>query len=182
MKVIAFAGYSGAGKTTLMERVIPELRRHGRRVSVIKHTHHKFDIDHPGKDSWRHRQAGACEVLVASDRRLALIREFEQPAELDVHALLAELRADVDWVLVEGFKLSDLPRIEVMRRIGPGQAPRPALYPGDGHVCAIATDRAADLPEPTGLPVFGLDDAPAVAQWLLASGGRFHYNGHETHG
>jgi len=181
MKVIAFAGYSGAGKTTLVERVIPELRRYGQRVSVVKHAHHRFDIDHPGKDSWRHREAGAFEVLVASDRRLALMREFEQPAELDVHALLAELRADVDWVLVEGFKLSSLPKIEVMRRVEPGQAPRPALYPGDARICAIATDRPDHLPAPTDLPVFHLDDAPAVAHWLLAGSGRFHYNP-ESHG
>ena len=83
MKVIGFAGYSGAGKTTLVERLIPVLKLHGQRVSVVKHAHHKFDIDHPGKDTYRHREAGAFEVVVASDKRLALIREFEQPAQLD---------------------------------------------------------------------------------------------------
>src|SRR5205085_4537511 len=111
MKVIGFAGYSGAGKTTLVERLIPVLRLQGQRVSVVKHAHHKFDIDHPGKDTFRHREAGAFEVVVASDKRLALMREFERPTELGVHELVAELDARVDWVLVEGFKHSDLQKI-----------------------------------------------------------------------
>jgi molybdopterin-guanine dinucleotide biosynthesis protein B len=175
MKVIAFAGYSGAGKTTLVERLIPQLKRHGLRVSVVKHAHHKFDIDHPGKDTYRHREAGAFEVVVASDKRLALMREFERPAELKVHHLIAELYDGVDWVLVEGFKHSDLHKIEVMRTVEPGQSARPALYPLDDFICAIATDSAANLPEPTGLPVFDLDDAAGVAQWLMASGDRFDY-------
>ena len=103
MKVAGFAGYSGAGKTTLVERLIPALKARGLRVSVVKHAHHRFDIDHPGKDTFRHRQAGAFEVVVASDRRLALMREFEQPAQLTVHHLLAELYEGVDWVLVKAF-------------------------------------------------------------------------------
>ncbi|MDI3381106.1 molybdopterin-guanine dinucleotide biosynthesis protein B [Xenophilus aerolatus] len=176
MKVIAFAGYSGAGKTTLVERLIPELKRHGLRVSVVKHAHHKFDIDHPGKDTYRHREAGAFEVVVASDKRLALMREFERPAELKVHHLIAELYDGVDWVLIEGFKHSDLHKIEVMRTVEPGQAARPVLYPDDPFICAIATDSAAKLPEPTGLPVFDLDDAAGVAQWLMANGERFDYH------
>src|SRR5436305_1254369 len=104
MKVIGFAGFSGAGKTTLVERLIPALKRHGQRVSVVKHAHHKFDVDHPGKDTYRHREAGAFEVVVASDKRLALMREFERPTALGVHDLIAELDQRVDWVLVEGFK------------------------------------------------------------------------------
>ncbi|RZI94900.1 MAG: molybdopterin-guanine dinucleotide biosynthesis protein B [Variovorax sp.] len=174
MKVIAFAGYSGAGKTTLVERLIPVLRRHGQRVSVVKHAHHKFDIDHPGKDTYRHREAGAFEVVVASDKRLALMREFEQPAQLSVHHLIAELYDGVDWVLVEGFKHSDLHKIEVRR--SPEDASRPALYPEDDFVTAIATDAPQDLPVPTGLPVFDLNDAETIVQWLLASGERFDYN------
>jgi molybdopterin-guanine dinucleotide biosynthesis protein MobB len=121
MRVVGFAGFSGSGKTTLVEQVIPELRLRGLRVSVVKHAHHSFDIDHAGKDTYRHREAGAFEVVAASDRRLALIREFEQPAQLSVHQLLAELYQGVDWVLVEGFKDSDLPKIEVWRAPQPGQ-------------------------------------------------------------
>ena len=115
MKVVGFAGYSGSGKTTLVEQLIPRLRARGLRVSVVKHAHHRFDIDHPGKDTFRHREAGAFEVVIASGRRLALMREFEQAAELSVHHLLAELWDGVDWVLVEGFRGSDLPKIEVWR-------------------------------------------------------------------
>ena len=113
MNVIGFAGFSGSGKTTLVEQIIPALRQRGQRVSVVKHAHHQFDIDHPGKDTWRHREAGAFEVVAASDKRLVLMREFEQPTELSVHHLLAELYQGVDWVLVEGFKDCDLPKIEV---------------------------------------------------------------------
>ena len=95
MKVVGFAGYSGSGKTTLVERLIPVLRLQGLRVSVVKHAHHRFDIDHPGKDTFRHREAGAFEVVIASNRRLALLREFEQETQLTVHQLLAELYAGV---------------------------------------------------------------------------------------
>ena len=146
MKVIGFAGYSGSGKTTLVERLIPVFRLHGQRVSVVKHAHHKFDIDHPGKDTHRHREAGAFEVVVASDRRLALMREFEQPAQLTVHQLIAELYNGVDWVLVEGFKHSDLQKIEVWRAPAPGETARPARYPEDDFVTAIATDAPDSLP------------------------------------
>src|SRR6478735_11317311 len=115
MKAIGFAGFSGSGKTHLVERLIPALKARGLRVSVVKHAHHNFDIDHPGKDTHRHRDAGAFEVVVASSKRLALMREFEQPAQLNVHHLLAELWDGVDWVLVEGFKSSNLLKIEVWR-------------------------------------------------------------------
>ena len=134
MKVVGFAGFSGSGKTTLVERLIPALKQRGLRVSVIKHAHHKFDIDQPGKDTWRHRQAGAFEVVVASDKRLALMREFEQPATLSVHHLIAELYDGVDWVLVEGFKGSDLLKIEVWR--GPRISPR----------CTARTSSSSPLP------------------------------------
>jgi len=112
MKVVVFASFSGSGETTLLEQVIALLKARGQRVSVLKHAHPRFDIDQPGKDSWRHRQAGAYEVLVASDQRLALVREYPTIHEPDVHALLAQLSA-VDWVLVEGFKFAPLPKIEV---------------------------------------------------------------------
>ena len=176
MKVIGFAGYSGSGKTTLVERLIPVLGLHGLRVSVVKHAHHKFDIDHPGKDTYRHREAGAFEVVVASDRRLALMREFEQPAQLSVHHLIAELYEGVDWVLVEGFKQSDLPKIEVWRAPEAGEPVRPARYLADAHVCAVATDAPASLPAPTALPVLDLNDVDAIAGWLIDSGDRFVYN------
>ncbi|RZI65494.1 molybdopterin-guanine dinucleotide biosynthesis protein B [Variovorax guangxiensis] len=175
MHVIGFAGYSGAGKTTLVERLIPVLKLHGQRVSVVKHAHHKFDIDHPGKDTFRHREAGAFEVVVASDKRLALIREFEQPAQLSVHHLLAELYSGVDWVLVEGFKHSDLLKIEVLRVTGAGEAARPARYVEDSFVVAIATDTPKALPEPTLRPVFDIDDAEGIGQWLLDNADRFEY-------
>lgn len=175
MKVIAFAGYSGSGKTTLVEQLIPVLRLAGQRVSVVKHAHHKFDIDHPGKDTYRHREAGAFEVVVASNQRLALMREFEQPAELSVHHLIAELYDGVDWVLVEGFKHSDLHKIEVWRETQTASARR-ALYPDDPFVAAIATDAPSDLPAPTQLPVLDLNDADAIVAWLLANADRFGYN------
>jgi molybdopterin-guanine dinucleotide biosynthesis protein B len=171
MKVIGFAGYSGSGKTTLVERLIPALKLRGQRVSVVKHAHHTFDIDRPGKDTHRHREAGAFEVVVASAKRLALIREFEQDAQLNVHQLLAELYDGVDWVLVEGFKQSDLPKIEVWRP-STGQ---PVRYPTDDFVVAIATDSADQLPEPTLRPVLNLNDVDQVADWLLSQAARFDY-------
>ena len=171
MKVVGFAGYSGSGKTQLVEGVIGALKLRGLRVSVAKHAHHAFDIDQPGKDSWRHRQAGAFEVIIASDQRLALMREFEQPARLTVHHLLAELYDGVDWVLVEGFKDSNLPKLEVWRPA----AGHPARYPDDDFVVAIATDAPDQLPQATLRPVLDLNDADAVAQWLVDNGDRFHY-------
>ena len=172
MNVVGFSGYSGSGKTTLVEQLIPALKARGLRVSVVKHAHHKFDIDHPGKDTYRHREAGAFEVVVASDKRLALIREFEQPAELTVHHLIAELYDGVDWVLVEGFKQSDLQKIEVWR----AAAGKPARYADDDFVVAIATDSPQQLPEATLRPVLDLNDADAVAQWLTDNGDRFDYH------
>ncbi|MBS0508935.1 MAG: molybdopterin-guanine dinucleotide biosynthesis protein B [Proteobacteria bacterium] len=175
MKVLGFAGYSGSGKTTLLEQLIALLRQRGQRVSVVKHAHHRFDIDHPGKDSWRHREAGAYEVVVASDRRLALMREYAQPHAVDVHELLAELDPGVDWVLVEGFKHSNLPKVEVWRPATPGQPPRPVQYAHDGHTVAVATD-VAQLPEPTALPVLNLSEPLQVLQWMLEQGVRFEYS------
>ena len=114
MNVVGFAGFSGSGKTTLVEQLIPALRLRGLRVSVIKHAHHSFDIDHPGKDTWRHREAGAFEVLIASGTRLAKMREYEVPGQPSVHQLIAEM-VECDWLLVEGFKHASLPKIEVWR-------------------------------------------------------------------
>ncbi|HET6599092.1 MAG TPA: molybdopterin-guanine dinucleotide biosynthesis protein B [Burkholderiaceae bacterium] len=170
MKVIGFCGYSGSGKTTLVEQLIARLRHAGQRVSVVKHAHHDFDIDHPGKDSYRHREAGAFEVVVGSRHRLAKIREFETPLEPSAHQLIAEL-FECDWVLVEGFKHADLLKIEVWR----AQTAKPVQYPNDPFVVAIATDSPDLLPEPTGLPVLDLNDADGIAQFLLGNAARHEY-------
>ncbi len=171
MKVVGFAGYSGSGKTTLVEGLIPALRRRGQRVSVVKHAHHRFDIDHVGKDTYRHRQAGAFEVVVASDQRLALMREFERATELSVHQLIAELDDTVDWVLVEGFKRSDLPKIEVWR----AASGKPARYPEDEFIVAIATDSPRELPQATIRPVLDLNAPQAMAAWLADNQHQFEY-------
>ena len=171
MKVVGFAGYSGSGKTTLVERLIPALKARGQRVSVVKHAHHSFDIDHPGKDTRRHREAGAFEVVVASSKRLALVREFEQEAQLNVHHLLAELYNGVDWVLVEGFKQSDLLKMEVWR----AATQQTVRYPDDDFVVAIATDSPEQLPEVTQRPVLNLNAPDEVADWLLSEAHRFDY-------
>ena len=171
MKVIGFRGYSGSGKTTLVEQLVARLKRAGLRVSVVKHAHHAFDIDQEGKDSWRHRQAGAFEVVIASDRRLAKIREFEAQADPTVHDLIREL-SPCDWVLVEGFKRASLPKIEVWR----ASAGHAAQYPVDPQVVAICTDSAALLPEPTALPLLDLNNAQGVVDFLLRSGERFVYS------
>ena len=158
MKVVAFAGYSGSGKTTLVEQLIGCMRMRGLRVSVVKHAHHNFDIDKPGKDSWRHREAGAFEVLVASNQRMVLQRQFEQPTQLSVHHLLAEVYEGVDWVLVEGFKKSDLLKVEVWRKA----SEQPVRYPEDDFVVAVATDVPAALPVTTARPVFDMTAAEAL--------------------
>jgi molybdopterin-guanine dinucleotide biosynthesis protein B len=168
MKAIGFCGSSGVGKTTLVEKLIAELKARGHRVSVIKHAHKRFDIDQPGKDTWRHRQAGATEVLVASDQRLALMREYEVLGHPRVQDLLAEL-SPCDWVLVEGFKHADMFKVEVWRaELGE----RPA-YPDDPFVVAVATDDPARLPVATGLPVLSMADVAAVASFLESNAPRF---------
>lgn len=172
MNVVGFAGYSGSGKTTLVEQLIPALRLRGLRVSVVKHAHHSFDIDQAGKDTFRHRDAGAFEVVVASGRRMALMREFEREARLTVHQLIAELYDGVDWVLVEGFKDSDLLKIEVWR----AASGKPARYVDDDFIVALTTDSPAELPVPTQLPVLDLNNADALAAWLVENQTRFDYN------
>ncbi len=172
MKVVGFAGFSGSGKTTLVESLIPALKVLGHRVSVIKHAHLSFDIDHPGKDTFRHREAGAFEVLVSSSRRLALMREFEVESAPSVHHLIAELYDGVDWVLVEGFKSSDLLKVEVWRAASGQQA----RYMDDDFIVAIATDSPAQLPQATLRPVLDLNDPAAVAAWLTENHERFEYN------
>jgi len=157
MKVIGLAGWSGAGKTTLLTRVIPHLLSEGLRVSVIKHAHHAFDVDVPGKDSWRHREAGAAEVLVSSGKRWALMRELRGAPEPRLPELLATL-SRVDLVVVEGFKSEPHRKIEVHRRANG----KPLLFPGDPAISGIATDTAIE----TALPTAHLDDIPAIAAMM----------------
>ncbi|MDA9498181.1 molybdopterin-guanine dinucleotide biosynthesis protein B [Bradyrhizobium sp. CCBAU 11357] len=158
MKVIGLAGWSGAGKTTLLTRLIPHFNAQGLRVSVIKHAHHQFDVDVPGKDSWRHREAGAAEVLVASSKRWALMHELRGAAEPRLPELLEKLSA-VDLVVVEGFKREPHRKIEVHRAANG----KPLLFPDDPGIAGIATDTAIE----TRLPTVHLDDIPAVAALLL---------------
>jgi molybdopterin-guanine dinucleotide biosynthesis protein B len=172
MKVAGFAGYSGSGKTSLIEQLIPALRLRGLRVSVVKHAHHRFEIDQPGKDTWRHRQAGAVEVVAVSSQRLVLMREFETPGDVKVHQALAALQTRVDWVLVEGFKHANLAKLEVWRQA----TGKPACYPDDPFVAGIITDSPEQLPEATARPVLDLNQPDAVAQWLVDNGDRFEYD------
>lgn len=175
MNVVGFAGYSGSGKTTLVEQLIPVLKMRGLRVSVVKHAHHSFDIDHPGKDTHRHREAGAFEVVVASSHRFALMREFEQPSDMTVHQMIAELYDGVDWVLVEGFKDSNLLKIEVWRAPTTDYPGKPARYMDDDFIVAIATDAPEQLPHATQRPVLDLNDPEAVADYLVNAQDRFAY-------
>ena len=178
MNVVGFAGYSGSGKTTLVEQLIQVLKKRGLRVSVVKHAHHSFDIDRPGKDTHRHRVAGAFEVAVASSNRFALMREFEKPSVMTVHQMIAELYDGVDWVLVEGFKESDLLKIEVWRAPTPEYAGKPARYMDDDFIVAIATDAPDQLPHATQRPILNLNDPEAVADYLLNAQERFIYDFH----
>ena len=181
MKAIGFSGYSGAGKTTVLEQVIRLLRERGLRVSVVKHAHHDFDVDVPGKDSWRHRKAGAFEVLVVSGRRMALMREFETlQDELSAHDMLAELDPSVDWAIVEGFKRSDLPKIEIWREPAADEKPRAMRFPDDPAVLAVATDDATRLPIQPPLPLLDLNRPESIVDWMLANAERFAYKGQFT--
>ncbi|MBM3505111.1 MAG: molybdopterin-guanine dinucleotide biosynthesis protein B [Alphaproteobacteria bacterium] len=158
MKVFGLAGYSGTGKTTLLVRLLPELTRRGYRVSTIKHAHHTFDVDTPGKDSYEHRAAGAHEVMVASSNRWALMHENRGAAEPKLEDLLARLAA-VDLVLIEGFKRDGHDKIEIVR--GP-DAP-PVLWRDDPHIVAIASDHPVAVP----LPQFRVDDIAAIADFIV---------------
>jgi len=158
MKIIGIAGFSGSGKTTLIEKVIPILVAEGLRVSLIKHAHHEFDVDQPGKDSYRHRHAGCAEVLVSSSKRWALMHELRGAAEPTLEVQLKQL-SPCDLVIVEGYKSAAIPKIEVHRRDGH----TPLIHPEDAHVVAVATDERLD----TGLPQLDLDDAAAVARFII---------------
>ena len=162
MKVMGFAGWSGSGKTTLVEQVIGVLSARGLVVSLVKHAHHSFDIDHAGKDSWRHRQAGCREVMVSSAQRWSLTRELRGAPEATLDELLAHL-GPCDLVLVEGFKSVHIPKIEIHR---PAHG-RPLLYPDNPAVVAVATDAAPDALPGLPLPRLDLNDPAAVADFIL---------------
>lgn len=155
MRIIGITGWSGAGKTTLMLKLIPLLTARGLKVSTLKHAHHAFDVDHPGKDSYEHRRAGATEVLIASGNRFALMHELRGAAEPPLETLLGKLSA-VDLVLVEGYKRAPHPKLEVFRAANG----KPPLHPDDPAILAVATD--SPLPE-ARRPLFALDDAEAIA-------------------
>ena len=161
MKIFGFAGWSGSGKTTLIEQLIPRLVARVGKVSLIKHAHHAFDVDQPGKDSWRHRQAGCTEVLVSSAYRYALMHELRGAPELRLAEAIGVL-APCALVLVEGYKTHPLPKLEVWR----GAVGKPLLHPRDPHVLAIATDAPDDLAN-CGLPVFRLDQPDEIATFVV---------------
>lgn len=160
MRLIGLAGWSGAGKTTLMTRLIPEMTRRGVAVSTLKHAHHAFDVDRPGKDSYEHRSAGARQVLVASAQRWALMTELRGAAEMQLGDLLRKLDT-VDLVIVEGFKRDAHPKIEVHLAANG----KPWLHPDDPYIAAIASDIA---PPSSHLPRAHLDDIATIADLVLA--------------
>ena len=158
MKVFGIAGYSGSGKTTLIEKLIPRFAARGLSVSLIKHAHHGFDVDRPGKDSYRHRQAGAREVMLVSDQRWVLMHELRENEETTLEDQVA-LLSPCDLVLVEGYKASRLPKIEVHR---PANG-KPLLYADGANVVAIASNERLE----TSLPWLDLDDADAITEFIL---------------
>ena len=162
MRVIGLAGWSGSGKTTLLRALIPTLIARGFTVSTVKHAHHAFDVDQPGKDSWVHREAGATEVLIGSAARWALMHELRGGAEPELPALLARM-SPVDLVLVEGFKRGPHPKIEVYR----SAVGKPLLHPDDPTIVALA----ADPVQPAAIPVVSLNDMQAVANLVLHHAG-----------
>jgi molybdopterin-guanine dinucleotide biosynthesis adapter protein len=158
MKVFGFAGYSGSGKTTLIEKLIPVFTRTGLSVSLIKHAHHTFDVDQPGKDSYRHRHAGCAEVLITSSRRWALMHELRGAAEPPLAEHIKRM-SPCDLLLVEGFKRERIPKLEVYR----AEVGEPSLHPHDSNIVAIASDHRLD----TALPQFDLNAPETIAAFVL---------------
>ena len=158
MKVFGIAGWSGSGKTTLIEKLIPRFVKRGLRVSLIKHAHHTFDVDQPGKDSYRHRHAGASEVMVTSSRRWVLMHELRGAQEPSFEDQLQRL-SPCDLVIVEGFKHAPIPKLEVWRE-APGEG---LLHPQDPHIVAVASDARID----TKLPLLDLNDDAAIADFIV---------------
>lgn len=162
MRIYGVVGWKNAGKTGLMERLVTDITGRGLSVSTVKHAHHSFDVDHEGKDSYRHRQAGATEVLLASRNRFALMHELRNEDEPPLEALLGKL-APVDLVLVEGYKRDAHPKVEAHRSV----TGNPLIAPGDETVRAVASDTPLDLDR----PVFDLDDTKTIADFILAQVG-----------
>ena len=159
MRIIGLAGWSGSGKTTLIAKLIPRLIARGLRVSTLKHAHHGFDLDKPGKDSFMHRVAGATEVIISSAKRWAILHELRDEPEWNMADLVAKM-SPVDLVLVEGFKRDSFPKLEIHR----AENDKPLLHPDDPYIVAVACDTA--LPH-AKVPVIDLNDIDAVADLLL---------------
>ena len=159
MKTFGFAGWSGSGKTTLIEKLIPRFVGKGLRISLIKHAHHTFDVDHPGKDSYRHRQAGAAEILVTSSRRWVLMHELRGAAEPNFEEQVRHF-SPCDLLLVEGYKHAPIPKLEVWR----ATTGEPLLHPNDAHIVAVASDGKVE----TKLPLLDLNDDGAIASFILS--------------
>ncbi len=157
MKIFGIAGYSGSGKTTLIEKLLPVFTARGLKVSLIKHAHHKFDVDQPGKDSYRHRQAGCSEVLISSSRRWVLLNELRGAPEPSLQDLIKRM-SPCDLLLIAGFKHETVTKLEVHRDV----VDEPWLFPQDPHIVAVASDGRAD----TKLPQFSIDDVAAIAGFI----------------
>jgi molybdopterin-guanine dinucleotide biosynthesis protein B len=158
MKVFGFAGWSGSGKTTLIEQLIPRFVHAGLTVSLIKHAHHTFDVDQPGKDSYRHREAGCREVLVSSEKRWVIMHELRGEHETGLEEHIKRMSA-CDLLLVEGYKRFSLPKLEIYREANG----KPLLHPEDPNIIAVASD----VPLETRLPQFGLGDYDPIADFIL---------------
>jgi molybdopterin-guanine dinucleotide biosynthesis protein B len=162
MKIFGISGWSGSGKTTLIEQLVPRFVARGMSVSLIKHAHHKFDVDHPGKDSYRHRQAGCREVMVSSDARWVIMHELRGDPEPSLEDQIRRI-SPCDLLLVEGYKRYAIPKMEVWRK----DNAKPLLYPEDQHVVAVASDAALE----TVLPRFDLSDYDGIGNFILAFNG-----------
>jgi molybdopterin-guanine dinucleotide biosynthesis adapter protein len=162
MKIFGITGWSGSGKTTLIEQIVPRFVRRGLVVSLIKHAHHKFDIDHPGKDSYRHREAGCSEVMVSSQNRWVIMHELRGAPEPALDEQVRRM-SPCDLLLIEGYKRYPMPKLEIWRR----QNGKPLLHPEDENIVAVA----ADAPLETRLPRFDLDDHEGIAAFILKFNG-----------
>jgi molybdopterin-guanine dinucleotide biosynthesis protein B len=158
MRVIGLAGWSGSGKTTLLTKLIPCLVARGLKVSTLKHAHHGFDVDQPGKDSYRHRHAGAAEILVTSSRRWVLMHELRGAQEPSFDEQVKRI-SPCDLLLVEGFKFAPIPKLEVWR----AQTGEGLLHPNDPHIVAVASDAKVE----TKLPLLDLNDVAGIAEFIL---------------